>query len=405
MSKNLILSLLQDFYELRSEGPFFRGSIYSSSRSTSGSPEPMSLELSKKHSSSLDELTIATRSSQMAVLDTESNRQERLEYSLESNGDDVRSEQRVDGLCEGEGLSSIEGHVAEDASSHSSDDESVFHSQQQVNPATSTVSVPPQPVYKDSPTPTDEEDEIEVSAAQPDVFQASNITEEEEQLFSELMKSESSGSDAHQTNDTTCHGVYPSSDQSSGREVYSEYSSRSRVELQPAGFVSSDQDETPKASPSSIRRWAIDKKAYATTAVKPEDDTQANAATAPNSFSLEDDSRTPRASPAVVSKHSTSTVRTLSSSSSGEDISHVVEPPSPFQDNKLVVPESLQPSSSLVAGGHESPVTTPVLKHLLKVKSSAVVRRHSYNEQFTKRFRNRDGTRSTGNSPSATPKA
>ncbi len=224
---------------------------------------------------------------------------------------------------------------------------------------------------------------------------ANNVTDEDEQLFSELMESHNSASSSsdHQgveSSDGRLLKVYHGYNHVNEGESHSDEDTSSSYRVKPpAGYTLSDQDETPKASPCSIRRWTVQRKAHTPTASEV--------------VESEDINCTPKASPAVLPKYSSTTSELVSSSSSSEDLPSVLQPPTQFKESVSVVVDPLL--RTIAADDRESAQKAPQDKHLLKVRSSAIVRRHSYNERFARRFGTTDGSRSTGNSPKGSPKA
>ena len=155
-------------------------------------------------------------------------------------------------------------------------------------------------------------------------------------------------------------------------------------------------DVTPKASPFSIRRWTVQKK------------------TSPNlSQENEDLQVTPKVSP-QMQRHAIVT-KTKGASSSGSSIEDI-PPVSP-----LPTPIRRQGSSPAPSEGSLNIAETPVLpappefasepqkphdKHpLISIQHSPNFQKHSYSDHFNKRFGSHEVSRSTGASPSGSPRS
>lgn len=374
--------------EYENQGPFFRGTIYSSSRSASRSPEPSILESSKQRSSSLDRITVTVYPSSVVKSDLESDQRFQSSTGIEDFTLEYKEKSpelgRTDELpAEPISPTSFEEEVPQT--------EDTTIDRQQSTESTEVVQQACQQVQSDATTEVAE-------MPNPESIEANHITEEDEQLFSELMKADASthnGSSYHST-DTSELKVCPNANYSTESEGCEEYGSQSNGLEPPAGSPLSDEDETPKASPCMVRRSDVDRMVQ----------------TSPlsDNTDLEDSKNPNESSPPVSPRHTGSTVPVLSSSSSAEDLAHVVEPPLEFQGHvqgDTAGHESpLHPSvPALAVNGNEPTSKALQDKHLLKVKSSAIVRRHSYNDHFSRRFSNRSGSSSTSNSPTASPMA
>ena len=163
--------------------------------------------------------------------------------------------------------------------------------------------------------------------------------------------------------------------------------------LPPREFSSPDlQDDTPMPSPFSVRRCTAEQN---DSPVEPEN---------------EDSSTTPKASPSIQ-RHTTPSTRGQSSASSAEDIHTIIEPPSPFSRSSSV--GSLNASSEVhilpaPLQFSEEPNTVVLSQEESKGKAlsvtSSLIRRHSYSSEHKRKILvAKDGTRSTGTSPSASP--
>ena len=163
--------------------------------------------------------------------------------------------------------------------------------------------------------------------------------------------------------------------------------------LPPREFSSPDlQDETPKASPFSIRRWTAERNGSLV------------------ELENEDSLTTPKASPSIR-RHTTPSTRGHSSASSAEDIHTIIEPPTPFSRSSSV--GSLNASSEVhilpvPLQFSEEPNTMALSQEESEGKvlsvTSSLIRRHSYSSEHKRKILIAKGeTRSTGTSPSASP--
>ena len=228
----------------------------------------------------------------------------------------------------------------------------------------------------------------------------SSVTKEDEDLFNELMKTDSE-IPCPQSEDLDNVFGTPGSSLSRNLEVVKsvveqsasafdgdrQTNGRPSEELHAPPFESIVEAATPKASPFGIRRWAV--KTHVSQ-LSPDSDLQA----------------TPTASP-HVNKRVTSSNGVSSTESSVEDVSSIIEPPFAFKAGKMSFESHPRTESPILPIPPDFDEVLPVVQNAEPFRmthNTAVVRRHSFGSRTRNMLnRKRDGSHSDGNSPNGSP--